>query len=109
VSTKMGSRRPRLKMKAVEGAEGNEMLDEIIQSLRELMRRVMAMADAGRTFQEMVDFMEKFSRTGTRMTAMLKAQHDWIGEQDLVSALQEALNEVLDELAVPDEQAGGPQ
>ena len=80
------------------GPAAPEDLDAAVASLLEVMRRAVAKSEQDPPFQELVDFMDKYSRVCTRLAALMKAQRGLAEEQGLTSALNQALNDLMDEM-----------
>lgn len=73
-------------------------LGEVIGELRQLMRRAVRQAEEPESFEQLVDFMEKYSRASTRLANLLKAQRELAEEQGLAEAIQLALAGVVTEM-----------
>jgi len=69
-----------------------------IAALRQLMARLDGMADQQTAFAELADFMEKYSRSSTRLVTLLRAQRELAAEQGVGAALSQALAEALEEM-----------
>lgn len=89
-------RRARQRKSTYRDAAGD--LSGQIAALQQLMARLEQMADHETTFAELVDFMEKYSRSSTRLATLLRAQRDLAEEQGVGAALSQALDNVLSEI-----------
>lgn len=69
-----------------------------ITALRQLMARLDGMADEETAFAELADFMDKYSRSSTRLANLIRAQRELSEEQGIGAALSQALENVLNEI-----------
>jgi len=87
-----GRRRPRPPEADLQG------LQDEIGMLRMVMRQVMSLADDGRSLNDLLHILDSLSQASTRLASLLKAERALGEEQELGSALNQALAEVIREL-----------
>jgi len=73
-------------------------LGDEIRMLRATMRRVMAMAEEGRSLPELLRVLEGLAQASARLATLLKTQQALDSGQSVAGALQTALAEVLREM-----------
>jgi len=80
--------------------EGQRGLQDEILSLRAMMRQVLAQADEGRSLAELLRMLEVLGKTSTRLAALIKAERSLAADQDLATALSQALSQATRELGL---------
>lgn len=74
-------------------------LSDTIAALQSLMDLALQRAEETHSFEALVDFMEKYSRSSVRLASLLKSQRALAEEKGLGAALVQAANEVLASLS----------
>ncbi|NPV77512.1 MAG: hypothetical protein HPY59_14220 [Anaerolineae bacterium] len=75
------------------------ILQDEIQMLRSVMRRVIALADEGRSLEELLHVLDTLSSAAARLARLLKAEQDFSKEtEDIGEILNQALGEVIETL-----------
>ena len=83
---------PNLAGPDLDGAQAG--LQDEIRMLRLIIRRVMNLADEGRSLGEVLHVLDTVGRASTRLAGLLKAAN----ELDKKAGLQEALSQALSEI-----------
>jgi len=75
------------------------VLRDEIQMLRTMMRRVIALADEGRSLEELLRVLDTLSSAAARLTKLLKAEQEQKKENENIGELlNQALSEVIETL-----------
>ena len=70
-----------------------------IQMLRSVMRRVIALADEGRSLEELLHVLDTLSSASDRLARLLKAEQHFSKEtENIGEILNQALGEVIETL-----------
>jgi CRISPR/Cas system CSM-associated protein Csm2 small subunit len=73
-------------------------LQEEISMLRSVIRRIVSMSDGGRELPELLRIVETLGKTSTRLATLLKADRQLETREDVSSALDEVLEEMIREI-----------
>lgn len=73
-------------------------LQDEIRMLRNLMRRIRALADEGRPLPELLRILETLGKSSTRLATLLKTERLLAGDEDFGQALNDALKDVIRDL-----------
>lgn len=95
-SSKSGGARPARSAKTSDLPDG---LRDEIRMLRNLMRRIKALADEGRPLPELLRILETLGKSSTRLATLLKTERLLAGDEDFGQALNEAVKDIIRDLA----------
>jgi hypothetical protein len=87
--------------KASAGVEQGPLengLEDEIRMIRLIIRRVLNLADEGRSLDEVLKVLDTVGRASTRLAGLLKAADALDKKQGLAAALSQAISEVTEEL-----------
>jgi hypothetical protein len=84
----------------VEAAQGplDEGLQDEIRMIRLIIRRVLSLADEGRSLAEVMRVLDTVGRASIRLANLIKAAEALDKKQGVAEALSQALSEVTKEL-----------
>ncbi|MCC6147308.1 MAG: hypothetical protein IT308_07035 [Anaerolineaceae bacterium] len=75
------------------------ILRDEITMLRAMIRRVTALADDGRSLEELLHVLDTLGSASSRVARLLKAEHDFMQQtEDIGALLNQALGEVIETL-----------
>jgi hypothetical protein len=66
--------------------------------MQDLLLRVVALADEGKTLKELLQILDTVGKTSNRLSVLLKNQKQLTGGENLADFLNQALAEVVQEM-----------
>jgi hypothetical protein len=73
-------------------------LHSAVTSMQDLLQRVVALAEEGKSLKELIQILDAVGRTSNRLSLLLKNQKQLTGGENLADFLNQALAEVVQEM-----------